>query len=87
MPSCDQLADFGVGVVGHVLRAHLHDPLVLLGLLAKLPGEVHLRPVRQRLFAVHVLAGADGIDGLRGMMPVGRGDAHHVHPGSASNSL
>ena len=30
IPSFDQLADLGVGVVGHVLRAHLHDPLVLL---------------------------------------------------------
>ena len=80
IPSFDELADLGIGVIGHVLRAHLHDPLVFLGLLAELPGQVHLRPVRQRLLAIDVLAGANGVDGLRGVMAVGRGNAHRVNP-------
>ena len=52
----DELAGLVIGVIGHVLGTDLYDALVLLGFLAKLPGEVHLRPVRKRFFAVHVLA-------------------------------
>ena len=74
----DHLANLGIVVVGHVLRADLDDPLVLLGFLAQFFRHVELRPVRQRLLAVDVFACPDGVDRLRRVVPVGRGDANDV---------
>ena len=63
-PVADHLGHLGVVLVGHVLRADLHDPAGLLGGLLQLPGQIELSPVRQRFLAIDVLAGVDGVDRL-----------------------
>ena len=78
MPLADQPDDLGVVVVGHVLRAHLHEPALVLGRLLDLLGQLELAPVGERLLAVDVLAGVDRVDGLGRVQAVGRGDAHDV---------
>ncbi len=77
-PFLDEPDDFRIVVVGHVLRADLHEPLVPVGRLLDLLGQLELAPVRQRLLAVDVLAGVQGVDRLRRVKAVGRGDADHV---------
>ena len=69
----------GVIVVGHVLSADLDQLLVLVCRLLDLFGHFELAPVGQRLFAIDVLAGLEGVDRLLGVQPIGRGDAHDVH--------
>jgi hypothetical protein len=61
------------------LVANLDNALQLGCLLGELAAQVELTPVAHRLLAIDVLAGADGIQRLRHMETVGRGDADHVH--------
>ncbi len=51
---------------------------LFVGRLLHRLGQLELAPVGQRLLAVDVLAGVQGIDGLRGVMAVGRGDTDDV---------
>jgi len=53
----------------------------------KLLGQLELGPVRQRLFAVDVLAGVDRVDGLRGVMAVRRGNADQIDVGVGQQLL
>ena len=55
-PFVDEPDDFGVVVVGHVLRADLDQFLVLVRGLLHLLCQLELTPMRERLFAVYIFS-------------------------------
>jgi hypothetical protein len=62
------------------LVTDLHHALQFQSFLVKPLGQVELRPVAHRFLAINILAGPDGIQRLRDMEPVRRGDANSINP-------
>ncbi len=77
-PIFDHLANCRIVIVGHILRADLNEATILLGRRVDLLRQLELIPVRQRFLAVDVLLRVQGVDRLRRVMRVGRGDAHDI---------
>ncbi len=74
-----QFASRAQVMIAALPRAHLHDAAGFLDHLAKQLAFVDRE--RQRLFAVHVLAGAAGVDQHPRMPVIGRANHHHVNVG------
>ena len=83
----NHLGDFREVVVCHVLRSNLNESIVLVSRFFNFLCHFKLRPVSQRLFAVNVFTGVEGVNCQRSVKTVRGGNADDVYVGVSKQVL